>query len=77
LPVLIGSGLLRPFENRDSTSYEIARESLVPIVRDWWERREASITARRRAIFRVRSLSVAAGSMLIVYLIWLILSART
>jgi hypothetical protein len=77
LPVLIGSWLLRPFENRDSISYEIARESLVPIVRDWWERREASITARRRAIFRVRSLSVAAGSTLIVYLIWLIMSAKT
>jgi hypothetical protein len=52
--------------------YELARECLAPILRDWWERREAVIVARRRAAFRIRSLSVAAGAIILTYVIWLV-----
>jgi hypothetical protein len=54
--------------------YEVARDCYTPMLRDWWDRREAAIIARRRAQFRVRSLWVAGGAILMVYIVWLIFS---
>ena len=75
-PILIGEGILRTVETPETSRYEIARDSLAPIVRDWWRRHEATLVARRRAAFRVRSVSLAVGAILAVYALWLILSIK-
>ena len=74
LPVLIGKNILRSVEVRDGIRYEIARDGLVPIIRHWWDKREAVMVARRRARFRIRSLSVAVGTMILAYVAWLTLT---
>ena len=66
--------ILRTIELGETVRYEIARDSLAPILRDWWKRREAMLIARRRARFRVRSVSLAVGSIAALYLIWLVIS---
>jgi hypothetical protein len=67
-------GILRTVDAGGTTRYEIARDCYTPILRDWWERREAAIVARRRANFRIRSLSVAASAIVLIYVLWLIFS---
>jgi hypothetical protein len=76
LPVLIENGILRTVEMPERIRYEIARDSMAPILRDWWKRREAALIARRRALFRVRSVSIAVGSIVALYVVWLVLSLR-
>jgi hypothetical protein len=76
LPILMEKRLIRSVEMPDGMRYELARESLVPIVRDWWERREAALIAKRRAAFRMRSLSVAVGSIVTLYAVWLLMTIR-
>jgi len=71
LPALVEKGILRTLRTKDALRYEVARDGLVPILRDWWERREAAIIARRRARFRVTSVSVAVGSILVIYIVWI------
>ena len=72
LPQLTGGNILRQVDVAGTLRYEISRECLVPIIRNWWERRETAIIARRRAIFRVTSVSLAAGSILLVYVVYLL-----
>lgn len=72
LEALTGSGVLRAVETPDAVRYEVSRDCCAPILRDWWERREAVIVARRRAAFRVTSLSVALSAIVLMYVIWLI-----
>jgi hypothetical protein len=71
LPQLAELGILRAVETQGAIRYEVARECFAPILHDWWERREAVILARRRAIFRITSVSVALSSIFVVYLMWL------
>lgn len=73
---LTGTGLLRPVEAGDTVRYEIARECCAPILRDWWERRETTIVARRRAVFRITSISLAVSAIVLAYIIWLIFGRR-
>jgi hypothetical protein len=47
---------------------------MTPIVRDWWARRETNLQARRRATFRVRSVSIAVTAVVVMYVVWIILS---
>jgi hypothetical protein len=47
---------------------------LTPIVSDWWERREAALQARRRANFRVRSISIAVTCIVVMYVVYIILN---
>lgn len=72
LAQLIKMNILRSVETPEVVRYEIARECYAPILRDWWERREAAIVARRRAVFRITSISVAVGAIAIVYVMWLV-----
>ena len=72
LPRLTGENLLRQVDVGSTLRYEIARECFVPIIQYWWERREAAIIARGRAIFRVTSISLAVGSILLVYVVYLL-----
>jgi hypothetical protein len=74
LPLLTEDGILRTVDLPGGTRYEIARDCQVPLIRDWWRRREAALIARQRARFRIRSLSVAAGSIVAIYLVWLFMS---
>jgi hypothetical protein len=76
LELLTGSGILRPVETSEATRYEVSRECFTPILRDWWERREAAIVARRRAVFRITSLSVALSSIVLMYVVWLIFGSK-
>lgn len=69
---LTTTGILRAVELSDGLRYEISRECLTPVLRDWWDRREAAIVARRRAVFRITSLSVALSSIVLMYVVWLI-----
>lgn len=70
---LTGTALLRPVETSDSNvRYEIARECYAPILRDWWERRKATVVARRRAVFRITSMSLAVSAIVLAYVVWLI-----
>jgi hypothetical protein len=69
---LTGVGMLRPVEAGETIRYEISRECYVPILRDWWERHESAIAARRRAIFRITSISVAVSAIVLAYVVWLI-----
>jgi hypothetical protein len=71
LPRLTETGFLRAVETPDAIRYEIARECYAPILRDWWERRESAIVARRRAVFRIVSITVALSAILVMYLIWI------
>jgi hypothetical protein len=63
-------------ETPEAVRYEISRECYAPILSDWWERREAEIVARRRATFRITSISVAVAAIVIVYVIWLLFSPK-
>jgi len=74
LAKLEAMNLLRTFEAGEVTRYEISHEYLTPVIRDWWQRRELAMIARQRAQFRVRSLSVAGGCIVSVYVLWLLLS---
>jgi hypothetical protein len=73
---LIEMKILRSVETPEALRYEIARECYAPVLRDWWERREAAIVTRRRAVFRITSISVALGAIAIVYVMWLIFSPK-
>ncbi|MDP9053069.1 MAG: hypothetical protein M3N93_02010 [Acidobacteriota bacterium] len=72
LPLLLENGILRSIDAAGVLRYEISRDCLTPILRDWWERREAAIVARRRALFRIRSISLAASAIMLTYVIWLL-----
>ena len=50
--------------------YELARESLTVVLKDRWTRQEAIIASRRRAKFRVRSMSIASGCIVTLYVVW-------
>jgi hypothetical protein len=76
LELLTGSGILRIVETSEATRYEVSRECFVPILRDWWERREAAIVARRRVLFRIAALSVALSFIVLMYVIWLIFGSK-
>ena len=71
LPRLTETGFLRAVETPEAIRYEIARECYTPILRDWWDRRESAIVARRRAVFRVVSITGALSAILVMYLIWI------
>jgi uncharacterized iron-regulated membrane protein len=49
---------------------------MTAIVQDWWQRRETALIARQRAAFRVRSISIAVGSILAAYGVYLFLVAK-
>jgi hypothetical protein len=76
LPILIEEGILRSVETAEARRFEIARDALPPIIRDWWLRREAMLVARTRARFRIRSMSLAVGSIVLIYVAYLLLSIR-
>jgi hypothetical protein len=67
-------GIYRVIDMNGTLRYEIARDCLTPILRDWWERREAVLVARRRFQFRILSLSIALGAILAVYILWRIIA---
>ena len=71
LPRLTETGIVRSVETPEAVRYEIARECYAPILRDWWERRESAIVARRRAIFRIVSITGALSAILVMYVIWI------
>ena len=56
--------------------YELARESATAIIQDWWVRTEATIVARQRAQFRVRSISIAVAAIFGAYLVYLYLGTK-
>jgi hypothetical protein len=74
LPLLQNEGVMRSVAIGDVVRYEIARDSLTPVLADWHKRREIAYLARRRAMFRVRSLSVATGFIVLAYVVWIVLS---
>lgn len=74
LPILLGDGVLRAVQVDGAVRYELARESLTVILKDWWTRHEAAMVSRARAQFRIRSMSIAAGCILALYVAWLYLT---
>ena len=76
LPMLTKSGLMRSLATSAGVRYEFARESTSLVINDWWSRAEASIVARQRAQFRVRSLSIAAGAIILAYLIYMFVGRK-
>jgi hypothetical protein len=76
LGLLTTSGILRSVETPEAIRYEVSRECFAPILRDWWERREASIVARRRAVFRITSISVALSAIVLTYVVWLFFGSK-
>jgi hypothetical protein len=75
LPILTdGMHILRRVEIAGTARYEIAREGLTTLVRDWWERREAIIQSRNKARFRARTLSIALASLVLMYVVYIVLS---
>lgn len=73
LPLLVKSGLMRTISTPPGTRYELARVSATVVIKDWWTREETTILARQRAQFRIRSISIAVGALLVAYLIYLFL----
>lgn len=71
LPLLVGNGMLRQVHIGGTARYELSRESLTVILRYWYTKQESAMAARRRAQFRIRSMTIATGSILVLYLIWL------
>jgi hypothetical protein len=76
LPLLMEAGVLRTIELPGGMRYELARDCYAVLARDWWRRHEAALIARRRARFRVTSISVAVGSIVTMYVVWLIMSLK-
>ena len=76
LPQAVSRGLLRGLAVRDSIRYEIARDSMVPMLRHWWKQREAFFLARSRARFRTRSITLAVVTMVVLCVAWLFLSVK-
>jgi hypothetical protein len=76
LELLTGSGVLRSIETPEAIRYEVSRDCFAPVLRDWWERREAVIVARRRAVFRVTSITVAVSAIVLMYVIWIIFGSK-
>jgi len=76
LPLLLKKDILRALEMPAGLRYEIARQSTATVVNDWWVRAEATIAARQRALFRIRSISIAAGAIILAYLIYLFFSVK-
>ena len=76
LPALLEKGILRTLRIKETLRYELGHEGYAPILRDWWERREGVIIARRRAVFRVTSISVAVGAILVIYIVWVIFGMK-
>lgn len=76
LPMLTKSGLMRSLATSAGVRYEFARESTCLVVKDWWSRSEAAIIARQRAQFRMRSLSIAAGAIILAYLIYVFVGRK-
>jgi hypothetical protein len=76
LPMLTKSGLMRSLATSAGVRYEFARESTSVVINDWWTRSEAAIVARQRAQFRVRSLSIAAGAIILAYLIYVFVGRK-
>jgi hypothetical protein len=76
LPRLIELRILRTVELSGNPRYELRCESTAVLVRDWWGRRETALIARRRAQFRVRSISVAVGSIVVLYAVWLLIGLK-
>jgi|GEM_PF-4367010 len=72
LPNLVEKEILRTVWTGNTMRYEVARDGLTIILRDWFERREAALIARRRARFRVMSISLAVGSIVLAYVVWLL-----
>ena len=75
LELLTGWAILRSVETPETTRYELSRECFAPILRDWWERREAVVVTRRRLMFRMTSVSVAIFSIVLMYVVWLVLGS--
>ena len=76
IPLLMEMGLFRNIDTAHGPRYEFARASMAPLVKDWWKRREAWLIAREKRQFRIRSISLAAGSILLVYLMWVVMTWR-
>jgi hypothetical protein len=76
LPLMVKRGLLRVLEMPAGTRYDLGRASMATVVHDWWTRKETALVARQRAMFRVGSISIAVGAILMAYLIYLYLSIR-
>lgn len=67
LPLLVKNGLLRTIEMQEGTRYEFARESISVVVRDWSQRREASLVVRRRVMFRMSAILTVIAMGYVVY----------
>jgi hypothetical protein len=76
LPLLQKNGLLRTIELPVGMRYELTRDSMGVVIRDWWSRKETSIVARQRAMFRVRSISIAVGAIVLAYLVYLFVGVK-
>jgi hypothetical protein len=76
LPQLVRKGLLRSFETVNGARYDFARDSIAVVVHDWWTRKEAAVAARQRALFRVGSISIAVGAILLAYLLYLYVTMK-
>ena len=76
IPRLMEMGLFRSIDTAHGPRYEFARAAMAPLVKDWWKRREAWLIARQRRQFRIRSISVAVGSILLVYVMWVVMTLR-
>ncbi len=76
LPLLQKNGLLRTIELPRGLRYELTRDSMGVVIKDWWSRKESSIIARQRAMFRVRSISIAVGAIVLAYVIYFFVGAK-
>lgn len=76
LPLLQKNGILRTVELPVGMRYELTRDSMGVVIKDWWSRKESSIVARQRAMFRVRSISIAVGAIVLAYLVYLFVGAK-
>ena len=74
IPRLVEMGILRKFEKTQGLRYELARASMAPLVRDWAKRREAAMIARRKLLFGIRSVFVALGLIVLIYIVWSIMN---
>jgi hypothetical protein len=77
LPILMKMGLLRTFEISGTPRYELGHRCMAPIVRDWWQRREAATAAREKRRLRIQALSFGAVSVVVmIYAVWLFMNGK-
>lgn len=70
LDALIGAGLLRRIDTTRGMRFQLPRDSMAPVIRDWWTRTTAQKAALRQTLFRAVSVLVGTIAIVALFLVY-------